>query len=200
MLDIDVSDRLLVHLLIPISILGGLGLSYLYNKFEEKEISAIFKTGFLISIFIIATLLALMTIENPNFPVLPKYDTKVTIGDENLSLPQIIPHTDTDVDLVKWFTINGNKNYTAISNNYYTLQFLSTNTLQPIATEITLVKWVVPGFYKPIVNSESSTYYFIYDKRLTLYSKNNPSIKVRGDTIFFNNNNSIQKKFFRINS
>ena len=51
--------RLLVHLLLPLSILGGLGLSFLYLDYKKKKLpSKPVRTIFLISIFIIATLFA----------------------------------------------------------------------------------------------------------------------------------------------
>ena len=60
--------RLLIHLLIPLSILGGMGLSYLYLDYKKVEFpSKSVRTIFLIAIFLIATLFAVITVKDSNF-------------------------------------------------------------------------------------------------------------------------------------
>ncbi|MCE7699975.1 MAG: 6-pyruvoyl tetrahydropterin synthase, partial [Methanobacterium paludis] len=126
------SIRLLIHLLIPFSILGGLGLSYLYEDFKKKEFPSVkVRTGFLIAIFVVASLFAITTVEDPNFGVIPKY-TQTAVQDGGIKIPQMVPPTDSDLDLAKWFQENGDKKSSIISNNYYTNQFLLAVTGQPI--------------------------------------------------------------------
>jgi hypothetical protein len=64
--------RLLVHLLLPLSILRGLGLSYLYTDYKKKEFpSKPIRSGFLITIFVISSLFAITTVTDPKFPDIP---------------------------------------------------------------------------------------------------------------------------------
>ncbi|MCE7698062.1 MAG: 6-pyruvoyl tetrahydropterin synthase [Methanobacterium paludis] len=165
------SIRLLVHLLIPFSILGGLGLSYLYEDFKKKEFPSIkVRSGFLIATFVVASLFAVTTVTDPNFGVLPKYTNTA-----NFKMPQIAPPTESDVDLADWFNKNGDKKSVVISNNYYTTQFLSTITMQPTGSSGTSLNCIyISSFNKSELNKDGVGY-LVYDKRL-VYSKNSTEI------------------------
>lgn len=171
------SIRLLIHLLIPVSILGGLGLSYLYLEFCKKEFTSKIRSGFLISTLIISSLFAVVTVEDPNFGSIPRF----------VQGPQIAPPTESDADLVQWFSKNGNKEYIALSNNYFTTQFILANTRQPIASFYKLSLWASSGFNESIINNASSGYYFIFDKRFTFYSSSDEHVRGGGQATFFNN-------------
>ncbi|MCE7698069.1 MAG: 6-pyruvoyl tetrahydropterin synthase, partial [Methanobacterium paludis] len=160
------SIRLLVHLLIPFSILGGLGLSYLYEDFKKKEFPSIkVRSGFLIATFVVASLFAITTVTDPNFGVVPKYTNTADV-----KTPQIAPPTESDVDLADWFNKNGDKKSVVISNNYFTTQFLSATTIQPLGGYRTSEICICLYFDKSNLN-KNNVGYFVYDKRL-IYSKN----------------------------
>ena len=150
--DIDVlSIRLLIYLLIPISILGGLGLSYFYNEFKKKEFpSKKVRSSFLISTLIISALFAVVTVENPMFPVIPKYTES----------PQIAPPTNSDVELVQWFAKNKDKNYVFVCNNYYKQIFLIASTGKPTVSMEKRKYYVKEGY----------TVFVVLDKRLKNFS------------------------------
>ena len=160
------SIRLLVHLLIPFSILGGLGLSYLYKDFKKQEFSSVkVRSGFLIAVFVVASLFAVTTVTDPNFGVIPKYTNTI-----DFKTPQVAPPTESDADLADWFNKNGDKKSVVISNNYFTTQFLSATTMQPTGSFGTSESsmWLLSN--KSKVN-KLGIGYFVYDKRL-INSKN----------------------------
>ncbi|HBN06081.1 MAG TPA: 6-pyruvoyl tetrahydropterin synthase, partial [Bacteroidales bacterium] len=124
--------RLLVYILLPLSILAGYGLSYLYTDFKKKEFPSIkIRSGFLIATFVVAALFAVVTVEDPNFGLIPKYDT---ISQHGIKSPQLAPPTESDIELANWFKQNGDKKSVVISNNYYSNQFLLAVTGQPIGS------------------------------------------------------------------
>ena len=124
--------RLLVHLLLPLSILGGMGLSYLYLNYKKTEFpSKSVRTIFLVSIFVISTLFAVVTVTESNFQVIPQYNTQ-PYGSTQLVVPQLAPPTISDEELANWFNQYGNNKSTIISNNYETNLFLVSTTNQPI--------------------------------------------------------------------
>ena len=126
--------RLLVHLLLPLSILGGMGLSYLYIDYKKAEFpNSTIRSVLLVVILLISSLFAISTVTAPNFNSLPKYNSQ-PYGINNLTIPQIAPPTNSDIELATWFNQNGDKKLALISNNYYTDQFLLATTGQPIAS------------------------------------------------------------------
>jgi len=182
--------RLLVHLLIPLSILGGMGLSYLYMDYKNAEFpNTSIRSVFLIIILIISTLFAISTVTAQNFNTLPKYNSQ-PYGLNTLTIPQLTPPTTSDIELANWFNQNGNKKLALASNNYYTDQFLLATTGQPIASVASsehIIEW---GFSKTELAQKNIGYY-VYDKRLNF--SGNPSQKVvsEGTFIFYNNNDNI---------
>ena len=162
--------RLLVYILLPLSILAGFGLSYIYKDFKKNEFPyPRIRSGFLIATFIVAAMFALTTVEDPNLGVLPKYTNTL-----DFKTPQIAPPTSSDVDLVGWFKKNGDKKFTVISNNYYTTQFLLATTMQPVGSSQTSETCIWSSFNKTELNNMGIGY-FVYDKRL-IYSKNSTEI------------------------
>lgn len=184
------SIRLLIHLLIPVSILGGLGLSYLYFEFRKKEItSKKIRSGFLIATFVLASLFAITTVQDPNFALIPKYDTE--LSQVGLKAPQIAPPTDSDIDLANWFNKNGDKKSVIISNNYFTNQFLLAATEQPIASPTNSAMCILWG-YKKFVWNKAKAGYFVYDKRLNVSSGNSSKIINEGYYLFFDINYAMK--------
>lgn len=179
-----VSIRLLIYLLIPVSILAGFGLKYLYAEFKVKEVPSFkIRSAFLVLILLLSSIFAVATVADSNFGVIPRF---AEVTKDGLNSPQIAPPTSSDIDLVKWFKNNGNKNYIALSNNYFATQFVLANTGQPIASFYRLSLWMSSGYNDSIINNASEGYYFIFDKRFTY---NAPSGNVKGGeySYFFNN-------------
>ena len=166
--------RLLVHLLLPLSILGGMGLSYLYLDYKKKEFpSKTVRTGFLIAIFVISSLFAVSTVTDPKFPVIPKYD----LGNAQMANPQIVPPSSSDIDMANWFNQNGNKSRSVLITNVYSGKILLALTGQPIATINAMAPYYLDGS-KTTSNltmklKNTSIGYLVYDKRLKIYSNDN---------------------------
>ena len=169
--------RLLIHLLLPISILGGMGLSYLYldykkDRFKSKQI----RSGFLIVIFVISSLFALSIVLDPKFPDIPKYE----LGNGTVSYPQIVPPSASDLDMANWFDENGNKSKSVLITNIYSGKILLALTGQPIATINVTAPYYLDGtkttsiLTRNIQNSNIG--YLVYDKRLRFNSQNSTSL------------------------
>jgi hypothetical protein len=168
--------RLLVHLLLPLSILGGLGLSYLYLDYKKTEFtSKRIRSGFLIAIFVISSLFAMTTVLDPKFPAIPKYD----VGNAQKANPQIVPPSNSDVDMANWFSQKGNKSRSVLITNIYSGKILLALTGQPIATINAMAPYYLDGT-KTTSNitdklKNTSIGYLVYDKRLKLNSTNQTS-------------------------
>ena len=179
------SIRLLVHLLLPISILGGMGLSYLYLDFKKKEFpSKPIRSIFLITIFVISSLFAISTVTDPLFPQIPKYSSGT-----NLVNVQIVPPSNSDLDMAKWFNVNGNNSKSVLITNIYSGWILLSLTGQPIATiNATAPSYLdgrktTPFIIKEIKNSDIG--YLVYDKRLNFSSQNSSSTVVRYQDLIY---------------
>ena len=182
--------RLLVHLLIPLSILGGMGLGYLYLDYKITEFpNTSIRSIFLIIVLTISILFAISTITAPNFNTLPKYDSQ-PYGLNTLIIPQLTPPTNSDVELATWFNQNGNKKSALVSNNYYTDQFLLATTGQPIASVASSEHVIEWGFSKTELTQKNVGYY-IFDKRLTFSGNPNQKVVSEGTFLFYNNNDNI---------
>lgn len=178
--------RVLVHLLLPLSILGGMGLSYFYLDYKKREFpSKSIRSVFLISIFVISTLFAFTTVTAPNFNVLPKYNSQpYELSD--LTIPQLAPPTNSDIELAEWFNAHGDKKLVTVSNNYETNQFLVATTGQPIAGVISSEHVIEWGFGAEELSQKDIGYY-VFDKRLTFSSYPNKIIS-EGGFIYYNKN------------
>jgi hypothetical protein len=158
----SISYRLLVYLLIPISIIGGFGVSIVcyklkdYKNFSSKK----FRNVFLISLFVLATFFGFLTVENPliaSFEVTNQYGAF-----------QIAPPTSSEIDLVMWFNEYGNKSISILSNNLFPLTFVTTQTGMPLASDSDfkyLNKNVSKSFFK-----KNNIGYVVLDKRLSFNS------------------------------
>lgn len=157
-----ITYRVLIYLLIPLSILGGFGLSQIYYTFKEYKIfsSRLFRSGFLICIFVLASVLGVLTVENPKIAT---FGTTTEFG-----YVHIAPPSDSEVDLANWFNKNGDKNKSIVISNLYTGFFLSDETGMPISYGFEYF-YTHPsqfGFKADKVG------YIVYDKRLSFKSKN----------------------------
>lgn len=182
--------RLLIHLLLPLSILGGLGLSYLYLEFKKKEFpNESIRKILLITTCIILSLFALTTATSSNFETIPQYNTQ-PYGSSTISLPQLAPPTNSDMELENWFNTHGDNKSSILSNNYNTNQFLVATTGQPVINVGTSAHIITNGF-KP---SELKTYkigYFVFDKRL-LFPSNTSNKYLDQGFIYLNSKYNIQ--------
>ena len=182
--------RLLIHLLIPLSILGGLGLSYLYLDYKKLEYpSKKVRTIFLITIFLITTLFAVSTVKDSNFEVIPNHNSQ-PYGTSDMIIPQIAPPTSSDMELATWFDINGDKKSVIVSNNYATNQFIVALTGQPVADVVSSEHVLEWGFGASEL-TDKNVGYFIFDKRLKFFLYPNKKIISKGGFIFYNSNFNI---------
>ena len=181
--------RLLIHLLLPLTIIGGMGLSYLYLDYKKTEFpSKSVRNTFLIAIFLISTLLAISTVTITNFQVTPNYNTQ-PFGSSDMIIPQIAPPTNSDSDLAAWFNKYGDKKSVVVSNNYETNQFILTLTGQPIADVLSSEHVITWGFRTSEL-ADKNIGYFVFDKRLT-FSTNSSQVVSHGAFIYFNKNYNI---------
>lgn len=180
--------RFLVHLLLPLSILGGLGLSYLYLNFKKTEFpSKSIRTIFLVTIFVISTSFALVTVTESNFQIIPQYNTQ-PYGSTQLNVPQLAPPTKSDVELANWFNQYGDNKSAIVTNNYETNLFLVSTTNQPI-TNAQSSKHVIEKRFNTTELTKKEIGYFVLDKRLT-FSNINKNIIISG-FIYYNNNYNV---------
>jgi hypothetical protein len=180
--------RLLVHLLLPLSILGGMGLSYLYLNYKKTEFpSKSIRTIFVISIFVISTLFALVTVTESNLQIIPQYNTQ-PYGSTQLTVPQLAPPTISDEELANWFNQYGDNKSAIVSNNYETNLFLVSTTNQPIAN-VQSSKHVIGKGFNSTELAKKNISYFVLDKRLT-FSNINKNTIVSG-FIYYNTNYNV---------
>lgn len=182
--------RLLVHLLIPLSILGGLGLSYLYLDYKKTEFPNIkVRSLFLAVVLIVSALFAVTTVSDPQLNLLPKYNAQ-PYNQSNLIIPQITPPTTSEVELANWFKQNGDNKSAVVSNNYATNIFIQAETNQPIAgvqSSEHVIEW---GFNGDELKQKEIGY-LIFDKRLNYTSNSTEKIISQGTFIFYNTNYNI---------
>ncbi len=180
--------RFLVHLLLPLSILGGMGLSYLYLNYKKPEFpSKSIRTIFLISIFVISTLFALVTVTESNYQVIPQYNSQ-PYGSTQLTVPQLAPPTISDEELANWFNQYGDNKSAIVSNNYETNLFLVSTTNQPI-TNVQSSTFVIGRGFNSTILAQKQIGYFVLDKRL-IFSNINKKTIVSG-FIYYNTNYNV---------
>lgn len=155
------SARFLIYMLIPLSILGGYGLNYVYYKFKEyKHFSTSkFRSSFLISVFLVSAILGLLTVVESPFT----FYAGTTLGNV-----QISPLSPSEVDLANWFKMNGNKNESILISNLYSGYFVSAESGMTLNKKFEKFNKNTPlsSFEKEKVG------YIVYDKRLTFHSAN----------------------------
>ena len=205
-----ISYRVLIYLLIPLSILGGYGISVLYEKLKNNERFSTKKihTVFLVGIFCIALVSGILTVENPKIGI---YGVKNQQG-----YVQTAPPSNAEVDLANWFKNNGNSSRYIVISNKFTGMFLAAETnmsfregFQYFSTNsnVTIEE-------KSVKNSKLANFkkanvgYVVYDKRLVISPEENTlSLRVI-DTEFFplhyftqdihSNINRIKPEFSRV--
>ncbi len=181
--------RLLVHILLPLSIVGGMGLSYLYLDFKKTDFtSKSIRSIFLIAIFVISSLFAVVTVTESNYQTIPQYNTVQPYGTTDLIIPQLAPPTTADVELANWFNLYGDNKSSIVSNNYNTNNFLVATTHQPVETVSTCTMIIEDGFV-PIQLKHRDIGYFVLDKRL-VFTNAKENI-ITDSFIFFNKNYDI---------
>jgi len=172
-----ISYRLLPYLLIPLSILGGFALDYIYHKLKDYKrfSSKNFRTAFLVSIFALATFNGILTVENPlidSFTIENQYGTI-----------QIAPPSAYEMDVAQWFNENGDKNKSILSNNLFPLTFVTTQTGMPLRSDLSFEDFndtTSEDFFK-----QNGIGYVVLDKRLSFTSRNGTLYKVKYDAEFY---------------
>ncbi len=164
--DINViSYRVLIYLLIPLTIIGGFGLSQLYYWFKQYNIfsSRSFRSAFLIGIFALSAISGILTVENPK---IAKFGTVTKYG-----YIQTAPPSDSEADMANWFNKNGNKTRSVVISNLYTGTFLAAESGMPIVQNFKYFNKSTPlSIFK-----KEKIGYIVYDKRLTFPFKNENS-------------------------
>lgn len=157
------SFRLLVYLLIPVSILAGFGLTQVYHRLKGRRnfSSKNFRTAFLISIFVLATLNGILTMENP----LIAYNG---INNQYGSV-QIAPPTSSMEDLALWFNDHGDKSKSIISNDFYPILFVTAQSRMPLAAADDFL--YLNNTTSKSLFDEKGIGYVVLDKRLSFQSK-----------------------------
>lgn len=168
-----ISFRLLTYLLIPVSILGGFGLSEVYYKLKDYErfSSQNFRSAFLLSMFALATFSGLVVMDNPQIA----YNAITNqYGTFQIAIP-----TDSMVDLANWFNLNGNRSKSILTNNPFVGTFITAETGMPLSGddfgEFTNQS-TLENYFKQI-----SIGYIVLDKRLTFKSGNGTFYRVKYD-------------------
>ena len=172
-----ISYRLLPYLLIPLSILGGLGITEICRKLKDYKnfSSKNFRTAFLISICALATFNGLLTVENPLI-------TSNEVSNQYGTF-QIAPPSASEIDLARWFNQNGDKSKSILSNNLFPMTFVTAQTGMPLRADLTF-----DSFGKNVSEStfkQDKVGYVVLDKRLSFQSNNGTIYKVLFDAEFY---------------
>ena len=154
------SVRFLIYMLIPLSILGGYGLSYVYSKLKEypRFSSSNFRLTFLIGIFALSLFMGVLTTEK----------TSTIYAKDSLGNVQIAPPSTSEADLANWFNQNGDKKKNLIISNRYSGIFLSAATGMQVNSNFGSFDRNTP---KSIFDKKNIGY-IVYDKKLTFSDKN----------------------------
>jgi hypothetical protein len=156
------APRLLIYIVIPLSILGGFGVSQIYYKLKDHQrfSSYRFRSLFLISVFSLSLFFGVLTVENPNMGT---FLAKTEFGSV-----QIAPPSPSEVDLSNWFNTHGDKNKCIMISNLYTGVFIATETKMPINYDFKNLNATTPRSYFDY----NKVGYIVFDKRLVLPSEN----------------------------
>ncbi len=152
------SVRVLIYIVIPLSILGGFGVSNVYYRLKDHErfSSKRFRTSFLVCVFSLSLLFGVLNVSDPN---LGTYTANTVFGSV-----QIAPPISSEVELANWFKLNGDKNKSVSISNLYTGVFIATEAGMPINYEFTNINNQTPiSFFE-----SNNIGYIVYDKRLVL--------------------------------
>ncbi|MCE5215345.1 MAG: hypothetical protein LLF83_11600 [Methanobacterium sp.] len=160
-----ISYRMLIYILIPLAIIGGLGLSEIYERLKNYKNSTYYGSIFLISIFILSTSCGILTVTNPDIAI---FEVKT-----QYSTLEIAPPSPSLVDLAGWFNQNGDKSKSILTNNLFTGTYLATVTGMPVHYGFEDLNKNIPlSSFK-----EGKIGYIVLDKRLSL-NNNNQSLNL----------------------
>ncbi len=156
------SPRVLIYILIPLSILGGFGVSQAYYRLKDHKrfSSKRFRSGFLIVVFSFSMFFGVLTVENPN---MGSFFAKTEFGSV-----QIAPPSSSEVDISKWFEVNGDKNKSILISNLYTGVFIAAEAGMPINFGFEYLNATTPRSFF----DTDKIGYIVYDKRLILPPEN----------------------------
>lgn len=169
-----ISYRVLIYLLLPISILGGYGLYYVYNWGKGKKLSKL-PLGHLILavIFVFATVNGALIASNPK---------TATFGAQtDLGTVSTAPPSSSEIDLASWFSKNGDKNKKLVISNYYSGMFLVADTMQPLSRD----NRALTGKIKQSSLIKEDIGYLVYDKRLKFSSSSLIYCTKPGGLVYF---------------
>lgn len=152
------SSRVLIYIVIPLSILGGFGVSQVYYKLKDYKrfSSGKFRSSFLICIFALSILFGVLNVSDPT---LGSYYANTIFGSV-----QIAPPSPSEVGVADWFKSNGDKNKSISISNLYTGVLIATESGMPINYEFANINNTTNKSYFETNNIG----YIVYDKRLTL--------------------------------
>jgi len=157
-----ISYRVMIYLLIPLSILAGVGLQqfYHYLKNYRRLSSEKFRCTFLVLLLLLATLSGFLTVINPDLAI---FSVKSDYGDV-----QIAPPSDAELDLNQWIQENGNHSRSILISNQFTGMLLATESGMPMhyGFEYYGLKSLPTATLDAMRNE--SIGYIIYDKKLVL--------------------------------
>lgn len=170
-----ISFRLIVYMMMPLAILGGSGLNYVYRKLNDYKplSSSKVRTGLLVAVFSLSIISGVLTLEDPHIST---FGARTEFG-----LVQIAPPSDSEVDLANWFNSNGNKNKTVLISNLYSGMFLATETGIPIHYGFEYFNNTTPQS----IFDKNNIGYIVYDKRLVLPSSNGTLYMQKVDSEFY---------------
>lgn len=205
-----ISYRVLIYLLIPLSILGGYGLSRTYqrikndNRLSSKKVHTIV----LVSFLCLSLASGILTVENPKIGV---YGVKNYEG-----YVQIAPPSNAEVELANWFKNNGDDSRYVVISNRFTGMFLAAETnmsfregFQYFSTNKNVVIEEKSTKSSTLANfKKANVGYVVYDKRLVISPEEHILALRLIDTEFFplhyftqdihSNINRIKPEFSRV--
>jgi hypothetical protein len=167
-----ISYRVLIYILLPLSILGSLGVKIIYNQlksipsFSSKGIHSMF----LLILLLLCAMNGFLNLEDPKIAVF-----KV---ENQLGGVQIAPPSSAEADLANWFKQNGNKSRSIITSNQFTGTFITAQTGIPLSYNFSIYAMKdSPNATLPQVQKEGIGY-IIYDKKLVLSPPDNSRLYV----------------------
>ncbi len=166
-----ISYRVLIYILIPLSMLAGFGVSFIYGQIKErsKNISYLF----LIITLGISFVLGIYTVEDPNIAIFGSSTDSGSV--------QIVPPSSSDMDIIKWFSANGDLNKSVLTSNYYSGIFLVTMTGQPVEDIYTDMIYMQVETNKSEL-TDSGIGYILFDKRIVRSKSINVDTRTKNDS------------------
>lgn len=157
-----ISYRVLIYLLIPLSILGGLGIHTTcqklkeYKRFSSKNV----RTTFLVIICVLSLLNGVLTVSDPDISI---FSAKNEFGNV-----QIAPPSNSEVELANWFQENGNKSRSLVTNNQFTGMFLASKAGMPMNYGFEYYYYRNIPYLNLTKVKDQGIGYIVYDKNLVL--------------------------------